>query len=61
MGGTWWSEDLAGEAILQLDCLAIDDHLLGPGRGPVPSAAIGHILGKSKREKNKNICIRIKA
>lgn len=51
MGGTWWSEDLAGEAILQLDCLAIDDYLLGPGRRPVPSTAIGHILGKSERER----------
>lgn len=43
VGGTWRSEDLAGEAILQLDCLAIDDHLLGPGRRPVASTAIGHI------------------
>lgn len=49
MGGTWRSEDLAGEAILQLYRLAIDDHLLGPGRRPVASAAISHIFGKSKR------------
>lgn len=51
VGGTWRSEDLAGEAILQLDRLAIDDHLLGPGRRPVASTAISHIFGKSKRKK----------
>lgn len=50
MGGTWRSEDLAGEAILQLDCLTVNDHLLGPGRRPVASAAISHILGKNKKE-----------
>lgn len=50
MGGTRWSEDLAGEAILQLDCLAIDDHLLSPGRGPVAGTAISHILGKIKEK-----------
>lgn len=48
MGGTRWSEDLAGEAILQFDCLAVDDHLLSPGRGPVAGTAISHILGKIK-------------
>lgn len=59
MGGTRWSEDLAGEAILQFDCLAVDDHLLSPGRGPVAGTAISHILGKikerdTKRERHKD-------
>lgn len=53
MGGTRWSEDLAGEAILQFDCLAVDDHLLSPGRGPVAGTAISHILGKIK-ERDKD-------
>ena len=55
MGGTWWSEDFAGEAIFQLDCLAVDYHLLRPGRRPVARAAISHILGRAKREKDKRI------
>lgn len=54
MGGTWRSEDLAGEAILQLDCLAVDDHFLGPGRRPVASTAISHIYGNSKRENKRD-------
>lgn len=47
MGGTWRSEDFAGEAIFQLYCLTIDDDLLGPGRRPVARAAVGHIWGKN--------------
>lgn len=47
MGGTWRSEDFAGKAIFQLDCLTVDDDLLGPGRGPVARAAIGHVCGKT--------------
>lgn len=43
MGGTWWSEDFARKAILQFDCLTVDDHLLSPGRRPVARAAISHI------------------
>lgn len=55
MGGTWRSEDLASEAIFQLDRLAVDDHLLGPGRRPVAGTAISHILGKSERKIVYNI------
>lgn len=55
VGGTWRSEDLAGEAVLQLDRLAVDDHLLGPGRGSVARAAIGHVYGEGAEEKR---CIR---
>lgn len=47
VGGTWRSEDLAGEAVLQLDCLAVDDHLLRPGGGPVAGAAVGHVFGRT--------------
>lgn len=50
MGGTWRSEDFAGEAIFQLNCLTIDDDLLGPGRRPVARAAVGHIWGKKQLE-----------
>lgn len=52
MGGTWRSEDFAGKAIFQLHCLTVDDDLLGPGRGPVARAAIGHVCGK-KMERNQ--------
>lgn len=45
MGGAWRSEDLAGEAVLELDRLAVDDHLLRPGRRPVAGAAVGHVCG----------------
>lgn len=47
MGGTWRSEDFAGKAIFQLDRLTVDDDLLGPGRGPVARAAIGHVCGET--------------
>lgn len=47
VGGTWRSEDFAGKAIFQLHCLTVDDDLLGPGRGPVARAAIGHVCGKT--------------
>lgn len=47
VGGTWRSEDLAGEAVLQLDRLAVDDHLLRPGWRPVAGAAIGHVFGRT--------------
>lgn len=50
VGGTWRSEDFAGEAIFQLNCLTIDDDLLGPGRRPVARAAVGHICGKKQLE-----------
>lgn len=53
VGGTWRSEDLAGEAILQLDCLAVDDHLLCPGGRPVAGAAVSHIFGKEWRDGGK--------
>ncbi len=54
MGGTRRSEDFAGEAVLQLDCLAIDDDLLGPGRRPVAGAAISHVLRKTEKQIHKN-------
>lgn len=54
VGGTWWSEDFAGKAILQLNCLTVDDDLLGPGRRPVPRAAIGHICGKKLEHESSN-------
>lgn len=57
VGGTWRPEDLAGEAVLQLDCLAVDDHLLGPGRGPVAGAAVGHVW-RWRREKRDASAIR---
>lgn len=53
MGGTWRSEDLAGEAVLQLDRLAVDDHLLCPGGRPVAGAAVSHIFGKERRDGGK--------
>lgn len=53
VGGTWRSEDLAGEAILQFDCLAIDDHLFSPGRGSVARTAIGHIFGKIRKRQSQ--------
>lgn len=60
MGGTWWSEDFARKAILQLDRLAIDDDLFGPGRRSVACAAISHILASAEREetkeRHKNVC-----
>lgn len=52
MGGTWWSEDLAGEAVLQLDCLAVDDHLLRPGGRPVAGAAVRHVCGHERRKRD---------
>lgn len=56
VGGTWWSEDLAGEAVLQFDCLAVDDHLLGPGWRPVACAAVSHILRRGEnRDKNRSL------
>lgn len=54
VGGTWRSEDFAGEAIFQLNCLTIDDDLLGPGRRPVARAAVGHICGKTQFEHKAN-------
>lgn len=54
MGGTWRSEDFAGEAIFQLNCLTVDDNLLGPGRRPVARAAIGHICGKKLEHKSSS-------
>ncbi len=45
VGGARRTEDLAGKAVLQLDGLVADDHLLGPGRrtegAAVPSGAVG--------------------
>ena len=35
VGGSRRAEDLAGEAVLQLDRLVADEDLLGPGRRPV--------------------------
>lgn len=52
MGGTWRSEDFAGKAVFQLHRLTVDDDLLGPGRGPVARAAIGHVCGR-KMERNQ--------
>lgn len=54
VGGTWRPEDLAGEAVLQLDCLAVDDHLLGPGWGPVAGAAVSHVFEWTEEKR----CIR---
>lgn len=51
VGGTWRSEDLAGEAVLQLDCLPVDDHLLRPGGGPVAGAAVGHVFGRTREKR----------
>lgn len=55
MRGTWRSEDLAGEAVLQLDGLAVDDHLLGPGGRPVAGAAVCHIWRRLRRKENHQI------
>ena len=35
MGGAWGPEDLAGEAVLELDHLLVDDDLFGARRRPV--------------------------
>ena len=35
MRGSWGSEDLTGEAVLELDDLTLDDHLLRAGRRSV--------------------------
>lgn len=53
VGGSGRPEDLAGETILQLDRLAVDDHLLGPGRRPVAGAAVSHVLVRMKRKTRK--------
>lgn len=55
MGGTWRSEDFAGKAIFQLNCLTVDDDLLGPGRRPVARAAIGHVCGKKSQNMKAHI------
>lgn len=34
--GPWGPEDLAGEAVLELHRLPVDDHLSGPRGRPVP-------------------------
>lgn len=52
VGGTWRPEDLAGEAVLQLDCLAVDEHLLGPGRRPVAGGAISHVFGRTEEKRS---------
>ena len=39
MGGAGRSEDLAGEAVLELDGLPVDLDLPGPGGGPVTRPA----------------------
>ena len=39
MGGSGRSEDLAGEAVLELDHLAVDLDLSGPGGRPVARPA----------------------
>lgn len=61
VGGTWRSEDLAGEAVLQLDGLAVDDHLLRPGRGPVAGAAISHVFGRREERRDASGIIMGKA
>lgn len=41
MGGAWRAEDLAGEAVLELDHLLVDDDLLGAGWRPVGGGGRG--------------------
>lgn len=48
--GTWWPEYLAGETILQLDRLPLDEHLLGAWRRAVCGTVQGvwHFYTRSK-------------
>ena len=52
MGSPRRAEDLAGEAVLQLDYLALDDHLLGARWRPVCAwrVGVGHLCVCEKGE-----------
>ena len=66
MGGAGGSEDLAGEAVLELDRLAVDLDFSGPGGRPVArpagTAGVWKVKGQtverlSKVRQQNNYCV----
>ena len=49
MRGPRRPEDLAGEAVLELHRLPVDDHLSGPGGRSVAGAAVRPVCGNAGR------------